>query len=65
MVVRKNFKWFTKTLNGLLTPQFSPVGSNRRIYETAVYTLQCKYMCQVAGKIKYLVEKSTCTLPNQ
>jgi hypothetical protein len=54
-----------RTLNGLLTPQFSPVGSNRRIYETAVYTLLCKYMRQVAGKIKYLVEKSTCTLPNQ
>ena len=46
-----------RNLNALLMPHFSLVSSNKRMSETAVYTLLCKYMRQVAGKIKYLVER--------
>ncbi|XP_028406386.1 uncharacterized protein LOC114528865 [Dendronephthya gigantea] len=38
-----------RKLNALLTPDFSPVGSNKRTYETAVYTVLCKYMRHVAA----------------
>ena len=39
-----------RKINSLLVPEFSPVGSNKRTYETKVYTLFCKYMREVACK---------------
>ena len=39
-----------RKINSPLVPEFSPVGSNRKTYETKVYTLFCKYMREVACK---------------
>ncbi|XP_028414883.1 uncharacterized protein LOC114537966 [Dendronephthya gigantea] len=38
-----------RKLNALLSPQFSPTGSNRRRFEGAVYAVFCKYVREVAG----------------
>ena len=39
-----------KMLTNLLTPQFSPEGSNRRKLESAVYSTFIKYMREAASK---------------
>lgn len=39
-----------KMVTNLLTPQFSPEGSNRRKLESAVYSTFIKYMREAASK---------------